>query len=93
MPLRFEWDPQKNAANRAKHGVTFDEASTAFRDPLAAVFDDAAHSTTEIREILVGYAASGRLLLVSFTQRADTVVRIISARPATRRETNAHEKR
>ncbi len=93
MPLRFEWDPEKDASNRAKHGVTFDEAATAFRDPLAAIFDDAAHSASEVREILVGYGVSGRLLLVSFTQRADTVVRIISARPATRREMKAHEER
>lgn len=93
MLLRFEWDPEKAASNLKKHGVSFDEAAAAFRDPFAAIFDDDAHSDVEPRQILVGHAVTGRLLLVSFTERADTVVRIISARSASRREKKAHEER
>jgi uncharacterized DUF497 family protein len=57
--LRFQWDGRKAARNVAKHDVTFDEAASAFGDPLAAIFDDEAHSGAERREILVGYSAAG----------------------------------
>lgn len=92
MSLRFEWDQDKAAANRRKHGVTFDEAATVFADQLAAVFDDEEHSTDEPREIIIGHSILDRLLLVSFTERSQDVVRIISARKATRREHRNHEK-
>ena len=59
MPLRFEWDPQKAAQNHRKHGVRFEEASTVFHDPLAAIFDDTDTSLDERREIIVGYSAAG----------------------------------
>ena len=61
-----------------------------FADPLARVFEDPEHSADETREIIVGYSQKERSLLVSFTERA-TNVRVISARPATRRERQKHE--
>jgi len=92
MSLEFEWDKAKAAANLKKHRVTFEEASTVFADPLAAIFDDDAHSEEERREIMVGNSASNRLLLVSFTERAGAV-RIISARQATKRERRDYEEK
>ena len=83
MPLRFEWDQDKAASSVLKHGVTFDEASTVFGDPLAVIFDDEEHSVDGVREIIIGHAVLERLLLVSFTERGGEIVRIISARKAT----------
>jgi len=91
MALKFEWDPEKAASNLTKHRVSFDEASTVFADPLAKLFYDADHSAEETREILVGHSILDRLLLVSFTERGRDVVRIISARVATRKERRAYE--
>lgn len=91
MALSFEWDTRKAEANSAKHGVAFDEAASVFLDPLAAIFDDDAHSMGESREIICGHSAPGRLLMVSFTERAWGIVRIISARLATRAERKDHE--
>jgi uncharacterized DUF497 family protein len=65
----FEWDPVKAAANFAKHGVSFEEACTAFQDPLARIHADPDHSALEHREILIGHSAQGRLVLVAFTDR------------------------
>lgn len=90
MSLVFQWDPKKAAANIRKHGVSFPEAMTAFQDPLARIHDDPDHSEGERREILVGHDASGRLLVVAITARG-LAVRIISARPATRRERKDYE--
>jgi hypothetical protein len=90
MDLEFEWDAAKAEANLRKHGVAFDEALTAFFDPLARIFDDPDHSVEERREIIIGYSARPRLLLVGFTERAGTV-RIIYARAATRAERKNHE--
>lgn len=92
MKLQFEWDGGKAHRNATKHGVDFHEAATVFRDRLAAIFDDDWHSDEEYREIIVGYSAQNRLLVVIFTQRGESV-RIISARKATRREVQAHESR
>jgi len=86
----FEWDPAKAWSNRRKHGVSFDEALTAFLDPLGRVHPDAAHSLDERREILVGRSSRGHLLLVAFSVRGSSI-RLISARRATRREQRAHE--
>jgi uncharacterized DUF497 family protein len=91
MALSWEWDKKKAASNFEKHGVTFDEASTVFADPFAAIFSDEEHSLDEIREIIIGHSALNRLLLVSFTERAVERVRIISARKATRRERMDYE--
>ena len=91
MTLRFEWDQEKAESNLKKHKVSFEEASTAFADPLAKLFHDEDHSAEEDREILVGSSVLGRLLLVSFTERGRDLVRIISARAATRNERKRHE--
>jgi uncharacterized DUF497 family protein len=90
MSLAFEWDEDKAASNQKKHGVTFEEAATVFADPLAAIFDDEAHSEEEQREIIVGHSVDDRLLLVSFTER-EGAIRIISARRATKRERRDYE--
>jgi uncharacterized DUF497 family protein len=91
MDLRFEWDETKAETNLSKHGVSFLEAQTVFLDPLARIFDDELHSVDELREIIVGHSNDERLLLVSFTEREIGVVRIISARRATKRERNDYE--
>ncbi len=88
--MEFEWDAAKAQSNAQKHGVTFPEASTAFSDPLAAVFPDEDHSEDETREILIGVSERGRLLIVSYTERDDKL-RIISARAATPSERRKHE--
>jgi uncharacterized protein len=90
MTFAFEWDPQKAAANERKHGVTFDEAVTAFGDPLGTVVDDPRHSVGEVRLVLLGYSQATRLLAVMFTERGDRI-RLISARTATRRERKDYE--
>jgi uncharacterized DUF497 family protein len=57
MDLHFEWDVNKATANIAKHGVSFEEAATAFRNPIAVIFDDEDHSDEELREIIIGHSA------------------------------------
>ena len=91
MSLRFQWDRAKAASNGRKHGDTFDEACTVFDDELARIFDDEDHSTEEAREIIIGHSTVGRLLVVSFSGFSNDVVRIISARAATRRERRDYE--
>jgi uncharacterized DUF497 family protein len=87
--VQFSWDPRKAETNVRKHGVTFEEAITVFRDPLARIHDDPDHSIGEPREIIIGTTA-GRLILVSFTERGETV-RIISAREPDRTERSDYE--
>lgn len=89
--MEFEWDNAKAAANFKKHKITFDEASTVFSDPLARIFDNVDHSAEERREIIVGHSILGRLLLVCFTERDEDVIRIFSAREATRNERKDYE--
>ncbi|MDY0301987.1 MAG: BrnT family toxin [Trichlorobacter sp.] len=89
--VRFEWHQQKAASNIKKHGVSFDEASTVFNDPLARIFDDPAHSLIEARELIIGCSVAGRMLVISFLEREAGLVRIISARPATRKEQADYE--
>ena len=91
MPYRFEWDSRKATANLKKHGISFDEASTVFDDPLAVIFDDEAHSTAEVRELIIGHSIAGRLLLVAFTERPGAMLRLISARATTPKERQNHE--
>jgi uncharacterized DUF497 family protein len=85
MSLDFEWDHRKASQNSKKHGVSFEEASTVFGDPLARIIDDPVHSTEEDRFIIVGESERLRLLVVSFTDRGK-FIRIISARRASRKE-------
>jgi uncharacterized DUF497 family protein len=91
MPYRFEWNSRKATLNIRKHGVSFDEASTVFDDPLAVIFDDEAHSTAEVRELILGHSIAGRLLLVSFAEQPGNLLRLISARVATRNERQDYE--
>lgn len=88
--MQFEWDTAKAAENLAKHGVSFEEAATVFRDTLSATGADPDHSVGEERFITFGVSTSGRLLVVAHTERGDTI-RIISARPATRGERKIYE--
>jgi hypothetical protein len=89
--VRFEWDREKAKSNKAKHKTTFDEAVTVFYDPLSATFHDPDHSIGEARFITIGMSYSGRLLVVSHTDKNE-VIRIISARRATLHERRRHEK-
>lgn len=85
--LRFEWDKEKNRDNRRKHGVSFEEARTAFFDERAVEFIDEAHSDGEERFLLLGLSAKLRLLLICHCFREGrNAIRIISARKATRNE-------
>ena len=88
--MQFEWDPAKAAHNLAKHGVSFDDASTVFGDPLAGTILDPRHSVEEQRFVTIGHSASGWLIVVIHAER-DGRIRIISARRATRRERTKYE--
>lgn len=88
--MKFDWDPEKAASNARKHGVSFREASTIFRDTLAVSGSDPDHSLGEARFVTFGQSSDGRLLVVSHTEEGD-VIRIISARPATRQERRIYE--
>lgn len=88
--MQFSWDPEKAVTNLRKHGVTFEEAITVFHDPLARIHDDPDHSIVERREIIVGMSTAGHLILVSFTERGNTV-RIINAREPDRAERRDYE--
>jgi uncharacterized protein len=88
--VRFEWDPEKAAANLVKHSVAFEEASTVFGDPLAATVLDRTHSEAEGRFLTTGISSEQRVVIVWHTERAD-VIRIIGAREATPRERRTYE--
>jgi len=90
--ILFDWDDAKQTTNIQKHGISFDEAMTAFVDEYAQVYDDEEHSYDEDRFILIGYSEKPRLLMVCHCFRDnDTVTRIISARKATRHEREKYE--
>jgi len=88
--VTFTWDPKKTEENLKKHGVDFREAATVFDDTLSTTFPDAGHSTGERRFLMVGMSALGRILVVSHSEAAN-IIRIISARTATRRERKFYE--
>ena len=88
--LTFEWDTQKAESNIEKHGVSFEEASTVFRDSLSFTIDDPLHSMVEERMVQIGISHKNRLLVVVHTERMDNI-RIISARKATKKERNNYE--
>ena len=90
MDLEFEWDPRKAAANLRKHGVTFEEAVSAFADPHSITIPDPDHSIDEDRFILIGRSAMERMLVVVHLERGDRI-RLISARLAARRERRTYE--
>lgn len=87
--IAFEWDTAKSRANVRKHGVTFEEARSCFYDPRQIGFYDPDHSDDEDRELLIAHSNQGRVLIVSYTMRTD-VIRIISARKATKSEENRY---
>ncbi len=90
MGLLFEWDTNKARLNLKKHGLSFDEASTAFCDPLSKTIEDPLHSENEERFVLIGRSIQGRLLVIVHTERGERI-RIISARLATKRERLGYE--
>jgi uncharacterized DUF497 family protein len=89
----YEWDPEKAAANERKHGVSFEEAKTVYLDPPAETFDDPDHSEHERRFITLGMSTQQRLLFVAHADTDADRIRIISARTATRGETDAYQER
>ncbi len=90
MGLRFEWDPDKAQANLDKHGVSFEEALTVFGDTLSLLIPDPDHSSEEVRFLLLGQSLPGRLIVVAHTE-AGGIIRLISARRATRHERRDYE--
>jgi uncharacterized protein len=86
VDLRFEWDDRKDAANRRKHGVSFDEAHTVFFDECALLIVDPDHSKDEDRFVLLGLSSALRTLVVCHCYRRNDIIRIISARKANREE-------
>jgi uncharacterized protein len=86
----FEWDPAKAVANLRKHGVSFQEATTVFADPMAMNMPDPDHSLNEERFVLLGLSQRVRLLVVAYAEKG-TQTRLISAREATRRERRQYE--
>lgn len=85
--IRFEWDGNKNEINKKKHKISFEEARTVFYDDAALVIDDPEHSEDEDRFIILGLSKRANLLVVCHCYRErDTVIRIISARKATKTE-------
>ena len=89
--LRFEWDERKSAANERKHGVSFEEAKSVFVDERAKLISDPDHSEDEDRFVLLGVSGALRLLLVCHCYRGDgNVIRIISARKASARESKSY---
>ena len=88
--LIFEWDLRKAKKNLEKHGVSFEEASTTFRDPLSLTVNDPLHSSGEERLVLIGLSYKNKLLVVVHTENGDNI-RIISARKATKKERSYYE--
>lgn len=92
--LSFEWDANKNIINQRKHKISFEEAKTVFFDENALLIDDPDHSMDEERFILLGFSKRANLLVVCHCYRqSESVIRIISARKATRTEENAYNER
>lgn len=95
VSYNFEWDPEKASSNRSKHGVSFDEAATIFRDARMLSIYDREHSQTEDRWVSLGLSELGRPLVVCHTFREvndeATVIRIFSARRATKTEVRQYE--
>ncbi|HZG38489.1 MAG TPA: BrnT family toxin [Nodosilinea sp.] len=88
--MEFEWNSEKAALNFRKHGVSFQEAATVFSDPLSVTFPDPDHSVGESRYVIIGLSGSREILVVAHSER-NNIVRIISARKATRPERRFYE--
>ena len=89
--ISFEWSPAKARSNFKKHGVSFEEAQSVFYDEFARQFYDKDHSSKEERFILLGMSNQSRVLIVCHCERTGDVIRIISARKATRKERKFYE--
>lgn len=90
--IKFEWDENKNVINQKKHRISFDEARTVFYDEEARVINDPEHSEEEERFVILGLSKKANLLVVCHCYRAsETVIRIISARKATKTETKQYQ--
>ena len=90
--LSFEWDPQKDLINRKKLGVSFEEVATVFEDVNALVISDPEHSEDEERFVILGFSLQANLLVVCHCYRAsESVIRIISARKATKNESRQYQ--
>ena len=87
----YEWDPKKAAANLKKHGVSFREATSVFRDPFALTFDDPDHSVDERRFVTTGMSSKNRVVFLAHADRGEDRIRIISARVTTRSESHAYQ--
>ncbi|ABX77277.1 hypothetical protein AYM02_01915 [Coxiella burnetii] len=91
--IRFEWDEKKALSNKKKHGVSFSEVKTVFYDENAKMIHDPEHSEEEDRFIILGVSAVARILVICHCYREkDNVIRIISARKATKREANQYKR-
>ena len=91
--LSFDWDEKKNAINISKHGIDFEEASSVFFDESAILFNDPSHSKDEERFLLLGMSHMTNICIVCHCYRAsDSVIRIISARKATKKEVETYVK-
>ncbi|MGK7933054.1 MAG: BrnT family toxin [Microcystaceae cyanobacterium] len=88
--MEFEWNPDKAIKNIQKHNVSFTEAATVFNDPLSLTYPDPDHSVYENRYITIGLSQSGKIIILSHTDR-NNKIRIISARLATRQERRFYE--
>lgn len=88
----FEWDENKNTINKKKHGISFEEAREVFDDIKAILFDDPDHSVGEERFMIIGIIRSQKICIVSHCYRDNDVIRIISAREATKKEKNVYFK-
>jgi uncharacterized protein len=88
--MKIEWDLGKAKSNLKKHGVSFEEAATALSDPMGATGADPDHSTTEQRYVTFGVSEKGRLVVVSHTEKGE-IIRIISARKASKGEREVYE--
>ena len=87
----FEWDKNKASSNQKKHGIKFSEATTLFGDPLELTINDPKHSVNESRFISIGKSEQGELLVVSYAEKEENHIRIISARCATKKEKKNYE--
>ena len=89
--MKFQWNANQAASNFRKHGISFDEGVTIFKDPLAFIFDDKEYSEDEHREMIIGFSTLIELLLVCLVERQEDIVRIFSARRATTLERMDYE--
>ncbi len=91
--MEFEWNLQKSDSNLVKHKVSFEEATSVFGDALSFTFSDNQHSIQEQRYLIVGLSKKNRILVISHVYRGDEVIRLISARIATKKEQKFYESR